>query len=187
MTAADPPPTLARRLGLRPLDRVALVGGGPKEGVRSALDAAGCHVAVAQNDHGSPLTCPAPFDLGPATEPITAVVSVIGAGALGRVIADRCHRPLRIAALAGCSPYRRLTPAAAAAVILHPRGGRRLAPGARLAVAIVGSDGGSDVEDGGGVGGSDGFGPRGRPQVVALIDELQAREPGVPVAEVGVG
>ncbi len=68
-----------------------------------------------------------PFKAHGPFEPVipstaTVVVSVIGADALGRVIADQCQRPLRVAALAGCSPYVRLTPVAAARVITHERG-----------------------------------------------------------------
>ncbi len=65
------------------------------------------------------------------------LVSVIGAHALGRVIADQCHRPLRVAALAGCSPYVRLSPEAAADVLLHERGARKELPsGGQLSIVI---------------------------------------------------
>lgn len=156
-----------RQLGLQPTDCVAVVGGGDKRFVIETVTAAGCRIAIDQDDGGAPFSAPAPVDLElPAHGPgISAVVSVIGAGALGRVIADRCHRPLRIAALAGCSPYRRLTPVAAASVLLHERGARRVAPTARLSVAIV------DVTA------ADGD------AVAALVDELQRRHPGLPVAE----
>jgi probable selenium-dependent hydroxylase accessory protein YqeC len=83
-----------------------------------------------------------PFKAPGVREPVvpvtaTSVLSVIGANALGRVIADSCHRPLRVAALADCSPYERLTPAAAAAVLLHERGARRSnPPEARFAVVV---------------------------------------------------
>lgn len=67
----------------------------------------------------------------------TTVVAVIGADALGRVIADRCHRPLRVAAVGECSPYQRLTPAIAARVLMSDRGTRKNVPsGARFVVAI---------------------------------------------------
>lgn len=83
-----------------------------------------------------PFKAPRPFEpVVPATA--TLMVSVIGADALGRVIADQCHRPLRVAALAGCSPYVRLSPEAAATVILHPDGARRESPpGAGFAVVV---------------------------------------------------
>ncbi len=80
----------------------------------------------------------APADYEPVV-PIstTRMISVIGGDALGRVIADQCHRPMRVAALAECTPYERLTPAAAAAVILHERGARKELPaGADFAVVI---------------------------------------------------
>ncbi len=83
-----------------------------------------------------------PFKAPGVDEPVvpataTLVVSVIGAEALGKVIVDSCHRPLRVAALAGCRPSERLDPERAAAVLLHARGARREIPArARLAVAI---------------------------------------------------
>jgi probable selenium-dependent hydroxylase accessory protein YqeC len=96
------------------------------------------HVIVeADGSRQMPFKAPNPF------EPVvprstTMLVSVIGARALGKVIADACHRPLRVAALADCSPYQRLTPAAAARVLAHPDGLRRaLVPGARFAIAIT--------------------------------------------------
>lgn len=84
-----------------------------------------------------------PFKAHGPFEPVipdtaTVVISVIGADALGRVIADQCQRPLRVAALAGCSPYVRLTPAAAARVITHDRGVTVNVPAdARFAVAVT--------------------------------------------------
>jgi len=84
-----------------------------------------------------------PFKAPADHEPVvprtaTLVVSMIGADALGRVIADQCHRPLRVAALAGCGPYERLTPSGAATVLLHERGARRaVPPTARFAVVIT--------------------------------------------------
>lgn len=83
-----------------------------------------------------PFKAPRPF------EPVvpsrtTTVVACIGASALGRVIADQCHRPLRVAAVAGCSPYERLTPERAARVLLDGRGSRKDCPEtARFVVAI---------------------------------------------------
>ena len=56
------------------------------------------------------------------------MISVIGADALGRVIADQCHRPLRVAAIAECEPYQRLTPASAAKVLLSQRGSLKELP-----------------------------------------------------------
>ena len=110
-----------------------------------------------------------PFKAPASYEPVipdtvTRVISVIGADALGRVIADQCHRPLRVAALAGCEPYQRLTPAGAAAVLLHARGARRASPvDARLVVAIT------KVDD------------TNRDFVDELVAELESREPDLPV------
>jgi probable selenium-dependent hydroxylase accessory protein YqeC len=84
-----------------------------------------------------------PFKAPAGHEPVignttTTMISVIGADALGRVIGDQCHRPLRVAALAGCTPYERLTPAGAATVLLHERGARKEMPSpARLVIAIT--------------------------------------------------
>ncbi len=83
-----------------------------------------------------------PFKAPNQFEPVVAsstthVVHVIGADALGRVIADQCHRPLRVAALAGCSPYERLTAERAASVVLHERGVRASVPARAEHVVVV--------------------------------------------------
>lgn len=66
------------------------------------------------------------------------VISVIGADALGRVIADNCFRPLRVAAVAGVSPWQRLSPAIATDVLCAERaGGRNVPHGARRHVVIT--------------------------------------------------
>jgi hypothetical protein len=67
-------------------------------------------------------------------------VAVIGANALNRVIADQCHRPLRLAAAVRCSPYERLTPERAAILLTSPNGARRSVPmdaGYAIAVTMV--------------------------------------------------
>ncbi len=94
-------------------------------------------VTEADGARRRPFKAPKPYEpVVPAT--VTTMISVIGVDALGRVIADQCHRPMRVAALAGCSPYVRLTPEAAAVVLLHPEGARRALPDkARLVVAIT--------------------------------------------------
>ena len=74
-----------------------------------------------------------PFKAPSGHEPVipdstTLMISTIGADALGRVIADQCHRPLRVAALAECEPYQRLTPSRAAKVLLSKRGNRKELP-----------------------------------------------------------
>lgn len=83
-----------------------------------------------------------PFKAPRPLEPIiptaaTTVLAHIGADALGRVIADQCHRPLRVAGVAGCSPYERLTPARAAAVLLDERGSRKNVPTTARFVIVV--------------------------------------------------
>lgn len=96
------------------------------------------HVVIeADGSRQRPFKAPADYEpVVPSSA--TVMVSVIGADALGRVIADQCHRPLRVAALAGCTPYQRLTPQAAATVLLHERGARKeLADTARLAIVIT--------------------------------------------------
>lgn len=94
-------------------------------------------VVEADGARHHPFKAPGPLEpVIPVTT--TTVISVIGADALGRVIADQCHRPLRVAALAGCSPYERLTPERAARVLRSPDGGGRNVPaGARRIVVIT--------------------------------------------------
>jgi molybdenum cofactor cytidylyltransferase len=123
------------------------------------------HVLVeADGARRRPLTAPGPF------EPVvpsrtTTLVACVGASAFGRVIADRCHRPLRVAALAGCSPYERLTPERVARVLLSDRGLRKDQPAtARFAVLAAG------------VAESD------RPFLRALVTHLDGRVPVVAVA-----
>ncbi|MEL7159014.1 MAG: hypothetical protein AAFN30_20810, partial [Actinomycetota bacterium] len=57
--------------------------------------------------------------------------------ALDAVIAERCQRPELVAALAGCRPDERLTPARLAAVLLDGQGSRKGCPlGARFVVLV---------------------------------------------------
>jgi probable selenium-dependent hydroxylase accessory protein YqeC len=96
------------------------------------------HVVVeADGSRMRPFTAPRPHE--PVVPSLTTtLVACIGADALGRVIADQCHTPMRVAAVAGCSPYRRLTPERAARVILSDRGSRkRCPPGARFVVLVT--------------------------------------------------
>ena len=87
-----------------------------------------------------PFTAPAPWE-PPIPFSSTHVVACIGAEALGFVIADRLHRPLRVAAAAGCSPYDRLTPARAARALTSPVGMMKNVPAtARFAVAVTKAD-----------------------------------------------
>ena len=86
---------------------------------------------------------PAPSD-PPIPPETTLTVAVIEADALGKVIADRCDRPLRGAAIAGCSPYQRLTSTRAARLLLSPRRLRAtVPPRSRFEVAITNVDNGS--------------------------------------------
>ena len=84
-----------------------------------------------------------PFKAPAGHEPVipsraTTVLAIIGADALDRVIEDQCFRPMRVAAVAGCSPYQRLTPERAARVLASADGSRRgVAPSARFAVLIT--------------------------------------------------
>ncbi len=55
----------------------------------------------------------------------THVLAIVGADALDRVIEDQGHRPMRIAAAAGCGPYDRLTPERAARLMTSDIGGRK--------------------------------------------------------------
>jgi molybdenum cofactor cytidylyltransferase len=136
---------LVRALGRRP---TALVWGAVAGGKAAGVEPAACdrwfgmvdHVVVeADGARGRPLTAPGPF------EPVvpcatTALVACVGAPALGRVIADACHRPLRVAALAECSPSQRLTPERLARVITSERGLAKGRPaGASYTVLVVGT------------------------------------------------
>ena len=118
------------------------------------------HVIIeADGSRRRPFKAPADYEpIVPATS--TVMISVIGADALGRVIADQCHRPLRVAALVGGRADVRLEPWMAATVILHERGAAKAVPvGAELAVAI------NKVDDG-------------NAQLVdRLVDELSDRRP----------
>jgi probable selenium-dependent hydroxylase accessory protein YqeC len=95
------------------------------------------HVVVeADGARTRPFKAPRPLEpIIPAAT--TTVLAHIGADALGRVIADQCFRPLRVASVAGCSPYERLTPARAAAVLLDPRGSAKCVPGSARFVVVV--------------------------------------------------
>lgn len=96
------------------------------------------HVLVeADGARRRPFKAPGPMEpVVPASA--TALLVVMGADALGRVIGDQCHRPLRVAALAGCRPYERLTPDRAATVLLHERGFAAARPaGAAMAIVVT--------------------------------------------------
>ena len=104
-----------------------------------------------------PFTAPAPWE-PPIPAASTHVIACIGADALGYVIADRLHRPLRVAAAAGCSPYDRFTPARAAAALTSTIGMRKNVPAqARFVVAVNAADPSDE-------------------QVIELAAELERRE-----------
>ncbi len=93
-------------------------------------------VVEADGSRRRPFKAPRPYEpVVPSTT--TVLVACVGADALGRVIADQCQRPLRVAAVAGCSPYVRLTPERLATVLESDRGSRKdCPPSARFAVMI---------------------------------------------------
>ena len=146
----------------------ARVDGGKAIGV----DPARCDTWFAATDHvvveadgsrGRPFKAPNELEpVVPSTS--TLMLAVVGADDLGRVIADQCHRPLRVAALAGCRPGQRLDPELAARVILHERGLTRTRPsGSELTIAIT------KVDD------------RTGPLVDRLVDALRVLDPAVRV------
>jgi len=95
------------------------------------------HVVVeADGSRMRPFKAPRPHEpvVPPAT---TTLVACIGGDALGRVIADQCHNPLRVAAVAGCSPYQRLTAARAARVLSDDRGSRKACPATARYLVMV--------------------------------------------------
>lgn len=96
------------------------------------------HIVVeADGARRLPFTAPAPWE-PPIPSGASHVVACMGSDALGYVIADALHRPLRVAAAAGCSPYERLTPARAAAALTSPVGMRKnVTADARFVVAVT--------------------------------------------------
>ncbi len=115
------------------------------------------HIVVeADGARRRPFTAPAPWE-PPVPTAATHVIACIGADALGYVIADRLHRPVRVAAAAGCTPYQRLSPSRAANALVSPVGMMKNVPvDARFTVVISGAD----PED---------------EQVAALVGELDER------------
>ena len=117
------------------------VRGVPPADVDAWFDLADHVVVEADGSRGRPCTAPAPHE-PPVPTRATTVIAVLGADAIGRVIADQCHRPLRVAAVAGCSPYQRLTPEGAANLLASETGLRKNVPStARFVVAITKVDG----------------------------------------------
>ncbi len=145
-------------LAWRTTDERKALGYPPEEVDRWFATGAADHIVVeADGARRRPFTAPAPWE-PPIPAASTHVVACIGADALGYVIADRVHRPLRVAAAAGCSPYQRLTPARAAAALTSPVGMMKNVPeSARFTVAVAGAD-------------------RDDPQVIELVAELDRRQ-----------
>lgn len=97
-----------------------------------------CDVVLVEADGARHRPFKAPANFEPVLpDQTTTVLAVIGADALGRVIADQCHRPLRVAAVAGCSPYERLTPARAATVLTSPSGSFKGCPTPARKVVVI--------------------------------------------------
>ena len=144
-------------LAWRSIDERKALGYAPAEVDRWFAAGLADHIVVeADGARRRPFTAPAPWE-PPIPAASTHVVACIGADALGYVIADRLHRPLRVAAAAGCSPYQRLTPARAAAALTSPVGMTKNVPAsARFVVAVAGADPGD-------------------PQVQELVVELDQR------------
>jgi len=95
------------------------------------------HVVVESDGaRRNPFKAPRVFE-PPVPQSTTVAIAVIGADALGRVIADRCHRPLRVAAVGECSPYERLSPVIAARVLTSDRGSRKNVPAAARFVVVI--------------------------------------------------
>lgn len=115
------------------------IGVGPERCDRWFADATLVDHVVVEADGARTRPFKAPRELEPVIPATTTtVLAHIGADALGRVIADQCHRPLRVASVAGCSPYERLTPRRAAAVLLAERGSRKGVPaGCRFVVVVT--------------------------------------------------
>lgn len=85
----------------------------------------------------------------------TMVVPVMGIDAVGRTIAEVCHRPERVADLAGLRPQDTLDAAACVRVLAHPDGGLKDVPAAsRVVIAITrvtpgsASDAADEIADG---------------------------------------
>lgn len=83
-----------------------------------------------------------PFKAPAAHEPVVpastgVLVGCVGAAAFGGVIADVCHRPEEVAAIAGCGAADRLTPARLVAVLTAPEGTGKGRPEAARFVVLL--------------------------------------------------
>lgn len=94
-------------------------------------------VIEADGSRRRPFKAPAPYE---PVVPLTAttMISVIGAPAIGGVIAEVCHRPSRAASIIGTTPSARLTPKRAAQLLLDDRGPiKELPDGARYVIVAT--------------------------------------------------
>jgi len=125
------------------------------------LDLVDYVVVEADGARGLPAKAPSRHEPALPDGP-TDVLAVIGADAMNRVIADQCHRPLRVAAVVGCSPYERLDPVRAAILLSHPDGARRgVDNGFGVVVTKVSSTN--------------------RPLVDHLVETMAEQSPGIPM------
>lgn len=95
------------------------------------------HVIV-EADGSRRLPFKAPADHEPVVpRATTMLVACVGSPAFDGVIAEVCHRPERVAAVAGCTETDRLTPTRLVSVLLSPEGSRKgCPPRARFAVLL---------------------------------------------------
>lgn len=131
-------PVLVRGRSDGAADDHKAMGVGPDECDRWFADVPGIDHVLVEADGSRHRPFKAPREGEPVIPSrTTLLVACVGTGAIGRVIADACHRPLRVAAVAGCSPYERLTPERLATVLASERGSRKgCPPGARY-VALI--------------------------------------------------
>ncbi|GJM37303.1 MAG: hypothetical protein DHS20C19_06700 [Acidimicrobiales bacterium] len=129
-------------------DRVALVWGGVDGHRALGVASETCdrwastpgladHVVVeADGSRRRPFKAPALHEpVVPATT--TLLVACVGAAAFDGVIAKVCHRPDEVAAVAGCSPADRLTPARLAAVLSSDAGSQKGRPAGAAFVVVL--------------------------------------------------
>ena len=111
--------------------------GVPPGSVDAWFDAVDHVVVEADGARRHPFKAPANYEpVIPART--TTVIAMIGADALDQVISERCHRPVLVAAVAGCGSDDRLTPERAARVLLSGDGSRKSVPcGARFVVVVT--------------------------------------------------
>ena len=93
----------------------------------------------ADGSRGLPVKAPAAHE--PVITTVTGlVIAVLGLTGMGKPIAQVCHRPERVCALLGLQPADRITPEAAAQLILSPNGLRKQVGQRRFAVILNQAD-----------------------------------------------